>query len=169
MAEPNYTTFKQGPDSLSQIIGSATSRSGQQKAHIVGRAYSEVFTNGWFARLLGPNGVNSGANIVLLPETQLGGATAGTATHRFQQAPEFDKRFYDPGGSTSSQKYLNVVERNLIARFAARTAEIQATNPSADAVTLRDIGTGNPKIADIELEYRVKVRNFLDFAKILQR
>ena len=63
MAESNYGNFPQ-PEGLSTVIGSATSNSGQQKAHIVGRAFSDVFRSDWFGRLLGVNGVDSGANIV---------------------------------------------------------------------------------------------------------
>ncbi len=107
------------PDSTKDLIDpldTSTNRSGFQRAHIVGDAFAQVRGLSWFRWILGGvNGQNANVNGVLAPQSQRGGAILGVAVHRFEHVAEFNDLFFesDPDGLEKSNKWMNVVRRDL--------------------------------------------------------
>lgn len=137
------------PQGLLALLGNLfKNKTGFQNAHIVGSNFAPA----WFRAVLGS--VDNPLNFIPLPETTRGGATLGVAVHSGEQVRAFNRLFYDVGAAaTTSNKYLNFIEREL-------TADLQTKK-----LTLVDLAT--PAGAVIRENYAVKVANFLDFAKIL--
>lgn len=135
------------------LIGSNGSANGFQDAHINASKFSEKFKNDWFRKLFGANGADDLANIFPLPETTQGGATMGVAVHNGRHVDAFDELLYDENVLTNSNstKYFNIIERQLEARLQAR------------GLQLKDVDL--PAASDIAFEFKIKVRNGLDFIK----
>src|SRR5258706_16102875 len=96
-------------------LDNTSNKSGFQRAHIIGEDFGTGTELDWFAKILGPAGINESFNAVLLPQSARGGALLGAAVHRSNHVSEFDSLFYDsdPNTKDSSDRWMNVLESNL--------------------------------------------------------
>lgn len=145
------------PTGVDHLLNTRLSKTGFQRAHIIGKAFANSFSNDWFGKMLGSNGVNEVLNGVLLPEASRGGAILGSAVHYLEHVEEFNTLFYDadPATNASSTKWLNALEQDLTVDLAGNGFDIS----SLDAT--------DPEVQAILKEYRIKARNFLDYSKVL--
>ncbi len=152
MAFPNFTR----PLGLRRLLAPRLpqNQNGFQAAHIVGSSF-------WLNTALWLNDVGFDGdqdvlnNAVLLPESARGNLVLGAANHIGNHFGAFDRLFYlphQPGVNdqefNDSSLYLNIIEQNR-------------------DLALEGLIAGSPEWEAVNLDYRIQIRNFLDFAKLL--
>jgi len=152
MAFPNFTR----PPGLRRLLAPRLpqNQNGFQAAHIIGSSF--WLNNAPWLNGIGLNGDQDALNnAVLLPESARGNLVLGAANHIGNHFGAFDRLFYlpiEPGVNEQdffeTNLYLNTIERD-------RNLALQNLTP------------GSPEWEAKNLEYRIQVRNFLDFAKLL--
>jgi uncharacterized membrane protein YgcG len=147
------------PSGLRYLLGPRLpqNQSGFQGAHIIGNRFWRDDID-WLTAIGFLNDQDTTNNGVLLPESERGNAVLGAANHIGNHFGAFDRLFYDVNSTNDapSNLFLNKVERDRRDERNAATLAF-SENPPALAI----------KLAEIDRDYRIQVRNFLDFAKIL--
>lgn len=159
MAFNGSTNNLERPKGLRDILAPRLPQNtnGFQGAHIIGsRFWLEDLE--WLDDLGFLDNQDTLNNGVLLPESARGNLVLGAANHIGNHFGAFDRLFYDVASTDDnpSSLYLNRIE-------VLRDNEIEAANA---AFADNPEGLAD-KLQAIDLDYRIQVRNFLDFAKLL--
>ena len=147
------------PRSLRWLIGPRLpfNQNGFQGAHVLGNRFW-LDDIQWLDDLKFPTNADTLSSGVLHPESERGNLVLGAASHLGNHFGAFDGLFYDTDDSDdkTSNLYLNRLERDRQDDLDAANIEL-ADDPEALAA----------RLAQIDFGYRIEVRNFLDYAKVL--